>query len=466
MRAGQAAALAGSFALAACADDPPPEVCDPIAQEGCDTGLVCEEVAGGEPACFAPVVARGDVFDLGDDAPVAGARIVALDLNGTPVSSVAISDAEGRYELALPSPRDADGAPAIPQITLRADAPGYQTFPGGLRQALPVDVSTPTVAEDGSYVVESTLTRIGLIGLPEETVGSISGTVELPPETVGVLVVAEDANGRGTSGIADRDGRYAIFNLADGAYTVTAYARGSNYEPAEVTVAGADVAADLALGDAPPSTVSGRVEIVDPGAGVATSVVLVVESTFNEALVRGESPPGLRAPDPGLAPDVTGDFAITGVPAGRYVVLAAFENDDLVRDPDTCIAGTGIVRQAVGADETVEIAESFKVTGALAVVAPGAVAPEEVTGTPTLSWNDDASEDEYRIVVLDSFGQPAWETTQSGSVGSDPSLAYAGATLVPGMYYQFRVTSVRQNGPTQQCEISQTEDLEGVFVYR
>jgi hypothetical protein len=36
-----------------------------------------------------------------------------------------------------------------------------------------------------------------------------------------------------------------------------------------------------------------------------------------------------------------------GVPDGKYVALAAFENDGLVRDPDTSIGGTQIVHLTV-----------------------------------------------------------------------------------------------------------------------
>src|SRR5207247_2420213 len=107
---------------------------------------------------------------------------------------------------------------------------------------------------------------------------------------------------------------------------------------------------DLSIDGARPAhTVSGDVNIVNPGAGTATSVILVVESTFDDALARGDTPPGLRAPAPPAAPNVTGAFSIDGVPDGRYVVLAGFENDNLVRDPDTSIGGTQIVHQQVSA---------------------------------------------------------------------------------------------------------------------
>jgi hypothetical protein len=54
-------------------------VCDPVAQTGCDDGLVCEEVVGGGSNCFeALVVARGSVFNCADASQaIEGARVVA-----------------------------------------------------------------------------------------------------------------------------------------------------------------------------------------------------------------------------------------------------------------------------------------------------------------------------------------------------------------------------------------------------
>src|SRR5678810_1069911 len=105
------------------------DTCDPIAQDGCDDGFVCEVVDGQEaPDCFEPVLVKGNVFDLGDDSAIAAARIVGLDANSSPVSSVSISDDNGDYELMIPTTRKADGTPMGYDVTLRADAAGYQTF--------------------------------------------------------------------------------------------------------------------------------------------------------------------------------------------------------------------------------------------------------------------------------------------------------------------------------------------------
>ncbi len=447
-----------SVTLVACGDDEEKKpACDPVENTGCAAGLVCEFVSGGGSVCADPVVVRGSVFDLGDDAAVEGARIVALDVNGAPLSSVAVSGEDGLYVLVVPHERTNDGAPVPLRLTLRADAAGYQTFPFGIRQALPLD-TTGAVADEDLLVVESAVTSIGLIGLEEGAgTGSISGTVDLPVGRPGVLVVAEK-DGRGVSGIADRDGNYRIFNLAAGSYAVTGYTRGASFDTATADVtADADVDVDLGQSDARTGTVAGKVSIVNPGAGQATSIVLVLESLFDETTLRGESPPGLRSPTPGRQPDVTGSFVIEGVPAGRYVVLAAFENDFLVRDPDTTIGGTQIVHQEVAPGADVVLAESFKVTGALNFLAPLGLEPLAVSAAPQISWEDDSSEDGYELVVYDALGDVAWTHTEPGHSGSDPSVTYGGP-LEPGMYYQVKVRSMKSGTP-----ISQTEDLAGVF---
>jgi hypothetical protein len=162
---------------------------------------------------------------------------------------------------------------------------------------------------------------------------------------------------------------------------------------------------------------------------------------------------------------VSGDFSIQGVPEGRYVVLAAYENDDLVRDPDTNISGTGFVHIEVLAGEAeVVLDESFKVTEALATVAPGANGPETVGSAPTLEWADDSSEDWYDVRVFDAFGEEVWNSLEvPGVSGQDTVKVDYEGPLEPGMYYQFRVSSWRQPGNGDAAPISTTEDLQGVF---
>jgi hypothetical protein len=454
-----------AFALTACGSGSNNNAsCDPVANTGCQASQVCEQKQGGGSLCAEPLVVRGTISDLASGAAVAGARAVALDPNLAPASSVATSAADGTYELAIPSLRTADGKAVNTNVTLRVDASGYQSFPSGLRQALPISTAS-AVESSGKLVVSSSVTNVGLLALQGAGTGIIAGKARVPASRAGVLVVAE--TGAGTSGltaIADTGGDFKIFNVPAGSFTVKAYAKGVNYDPLSANVtAGQTTTVNPAINAAKPaSNVSGSVNIVNPGTGTATSVVLVVESTFNDALARGETPPGLRAPSTGTAPNVTGAFAIAGVPEGRYVVLAAFENDDLVRDPDTSIAGTQLVHIAVTSGSDTAVPTSFKVTGALDVIGPGKDAPEAVTGKPVLTWVDDASENGYTVVVFDAFGNVVWGPTDlPSSQGTNPTVQYAGP-LDKGMLYQFKATSWR-NTNSGRVNISNTEDLRGVF---
>ncbi len=430
--------------------------CDPAANSGCDDNQACELVQD-KPTCVAAVVVVGRVFDLDTTAAIGGARIVALDANGAAVSFVATSGSDGSYTLPIPMARTSAGAPAEDfKITLRADASGYLTFPAGIRPALAFDTSSAVLA-NGRYEIKSSLTDVGLLKLATgPATGTIKGTVAENSTNASVLVVAE-VSGVGYTAIAGRDGDYTIFDVPAGAATVQAYSRGYNYVAKNADVAaGATVDVDLGISDVGPSTVSGSVSIVNGQNGTGTSVILVVESTFKTALARGETPPGLRAPDPGTAPTVNGSFSIAGVPAGRYVVLAAFENDNLVRD-ESGIGGTAIVHQEVVAGQDVTIGDSFKVTGSVDIVSPGATGPESVSGTVTFTWLDDSSEDRYAVTVFDSFGTVVWE---GGTPKSIVTLPYAGPALESGMYYQFRVASIKDPSTV----ISRSEDLKGVFV--
>jgi hypothetical protein len=199
-----AALATAALLLAACSSSsPPPQACDVAAQAGCAAGQACEAVTGGAPACFDPVVVQGTVKELGATTPVAGARVVALAADRAPRSDVAASDAVGGYALRVPAPRDATGRPVQTSLTLRADAQGYQGFPGGLRTALPVDLST-AVHDDAKHqwTVAGALTSLELLADAGGGTAWLRGTVARPPGGVGALVVAETAPGGAGPGTA------------------------------------------------------------------------------------------------------------------------------------------------------------------------------------------------------------------------------------------------------------------------
>src|SRR5262249_25505971 len=158
-------------------------------------------------------------------------------------------------------------------------------------------------------------TEIVLFAAAATGLGSIAGTVtHQAGSSGGALIVAEGPAVVTT--VSDLDGAYVLFNVPAGSYTVSGYAAGLALQPQTgVAVNGGARTApvDLTAGGTGLGSVSGSVNIVNPGMGNATSVVLVVDATFNDVLKRGEVPPGLRAPKTG-APSITNAFQIDGVP--------------------------------------------------------------------------------------------------------------------------------------------------------
>lgn len=462
---GDASSCKDGLECQAVAGSEPKCFCSNDRDTGCDKdlGLVCELIEGGNSGCFAPVSVEGRVFDLGTDAPIEGALVVARDANFAADSGVAVSGPDGKYSLRVRVPRNAEGVPRAKDVTLRADAMGYLTFPSAPRIALPVALDS---ASGDPLVVVGAATDIGMIPLASSTgLGSISGKV-LSDAPRGTLVVAGGTAGQGggVTGVADFDGSYTVFNVPAGTVPVSGYKQGLQLVPTTAAVVASENTAgiDLATADRATSTVTGKVDIVNPGAGKDTSVILVVSETFVPNAARGEAPPGLRAWP------VSGAFSISGVPDGNYVVLAAFENDFLVRDPDTAIGGTAIVEITVAGDTAMP--QSFKVTGALDVVSPDR--EQVVSGTPRFIWVDDSGEESYQLVVFDAYGTKIWEhlslpkvtgsknvEVDYGTAGGSPETAPA---LTPGMLYQFRAMSIKQGG----TPISKTEDLRGTFVYQ
>lgn len=456
----------------------PGESCTLDDEDDCAPGLVCEPLvaeAGDGRVCATPLEIRGSVIDALAGVPIEGARVTAADELGTPVTTVVETDAEGRYALPVSMPRDADAELAgEARWTLLGSARGYLPFPDGLRPALPLDVQEAAPSSDDALapaVIDNPATVIAMISLPAEAAGgvTVSGRVE-GERAAGTLVVAEGPP-RVPVAVADAEGAFVLFDVPAGEITIRGYRQGVELEPRALTVGNADVEglrlSVITDDPAAMATVEGSVVLVESGGGVATSVVLVPSSVYQAAFERGPVPQGLRAPAPPEAPSITNAFAIAGVPAGRYHVLAAFENDGLVRDPDATIAGTQIQEIEVVAGQPLELDASFKITAALALVGPGADAPEEVDGAPTFAWIDDASEDRYELVVYDARGTEVWRDAELPRVngGGTVQVPYGGPALLAGMIYQFRVISW-SDGPQGSTALTRTEDLRGVFSVR
>jgi hypothetical protein len=464
--------------------------CNPADASSCQNGQVCEPVSGGGTVCAGAVQVTGKVYDLADAAPgITGARVVALDASQAPLAPAYTTAAGGQYTITVPATRNADGSPTG-SITLRADAAGYETFPSGLRTAIPVALSTATLTS-GTYQV-GTATDIGLAALPAGSYATLHGTVAAAPSKGGILVVAApEAGGTGVSGFADESGAYDVFNLPVAAggtsWTVKPYAQGANYAVSATSpstspltlMPGDDKEVDFSVGSTVPHTLTGGIQFAGqnlPAAPQTTSVILVVKSTYDSILHRGEAPPGLRDGNATSA-----GFTITGVPDGDYMVLAAFENDGMVQDPgqgstgvyEAVISGGALtavyLNGALQSSQTIQ----FKVTGAVSLSTPFTgtydSAPWPATSsTPSFDWIAYPSTYRYDVEVIDSLGNLACEKT--GIPGNTSPLTFTwnatdcfgAASAAPATWYQL-VVKAYQNGTGGVVEASFSEDLKGVF---
>ncbi|HZZ85605.1 MAG TPA: hypothetical protein VFE30_13785 [Anaeromyxobacteraceae bacterium] len=477
------ACLVAALAATACGGGGSSKPCDPVAQTGCASNQFCETkqaATAGAPsttACFAPVVISGTVTDP-TTSPVTllnDARVVALDSNHAPVSTVAVSAgvgaAAGSYQIAVRAARDSTGKPLQANVTLRADRQGNEPFPGGVRTALPIDLSTATNST-GTWVVSGPLTALQLLPIGVGAGQSfIQGSVSGLPSGAGALVVAEPVGGgSGLTGIADSSGAYSIYNLQQGAqYVVTAYTKGMNYAPVTTPAlaTGVNNVAALQPAAGTGATVAGGLTLIN-GAAAPFQATLVLQSTYNSNLDRGETPPGLT-----VSADSSG-YSFAGVPDGKYVVLAPFGDYGDIR----LLSGTGntaapFVTVSGGVLQTAPA--SFKIAPAVDLVSIGGTSVSATpvvlsAASPVFVWqkaNVDASAATYRVTVYDAFGNVAWGPIDQAAVSGTNTITYKGPSQ-SGMAYQLRIVAIKEaiTVPASYTPLSQTEDLRGVFLFQ
>lgn len=446
------------WGVASCGDD---ESTACVPGDPCPGGWVCAEVRGGEPACFARVRIEGTVTDSTTGDGISHARVVALDASSSACSDAVDSGPDGAWSVEVQAVRDAEGKPLTFPVTLRVDAAGFLSFPLPPRTALPVDLADAVKTGD-VWVVRSAATEVVLIPLAGPLGVTVEGSVG-GDDPDGVLVLAEVGGRAVATAITDLAGEFRLFNVPAGSVSLRGVKAGVAAGPVTIEVESDDVTGVTLPVTEATGVVRGSINLVDVGDAETkqTSVVLVPDSTFVAAAGRGEVPAGLRAAG------VKSAFQIDAVPPGRYAVLAAFENDGLVRDPDLWIAGTEIRRVDVtpGGDADAGV---FKVTAALGVMSPGKDGMEDISDPePLLAWTDDSSEDGYEVRVFDAQGNLVHEDKAVPRVtgGFRVDYKWTGAAMAEGGIYQFRAASYREDPRGNRTFISTTEDLTGVFRF-
>jgi hypothetical protein len=162
-----------------------------------------------------------------------------------------------------------------------------------------------------------------------------------------------------------------------------------------------------------------------------------------------------------------------GVPDGKYIVLAPFGLHGDVRDisgggntaaPQVTIQGGAILGAPPGF-KIIPAVDLLTIGGMAVSATPGIVN----TATPIFAWqktNVDSSADTYRVLVFDSFGNQVWLNDMAAM--STNSVTYGGMPLEAGMVYQLRILAIKDTipVPAKFTQLSQTQDLAGVFVYQ
>ncbi len=270
---------------------------------------------------------------------------------------------------------------------LKVYANGFNPNPGS---GAPI----PVVVKNG----EETLFDIEMD--PSEVVngGTITGTVSSGGTDVsGALVIAESGASY-SSFVTDPDGKYYIYNLTEGAYTIRAFKQNYNCPSVTATAAGGtEVTADpLEMTKDASASISGSITLL------ATS-----NSEVDVALVHpvsGETLPGLSVMT------TNQQYEITGVPDGMLYLRATYANDGKAMDPDWILKNPGALDVSFsGSSKTLD----FSITGAVPLTSPTNT-PEDPTPvsistlTPEFQWEPYSSTSDYVIEVFDSKGNVIW----------------------------------------------------------
>lgn len=395
----------------------------------------------------------GRVTDAATMLPLKDVTIIVFNADdNAPTDNTLTTDANGDFSVDLPAGN----------YFLKLYKQGYQAVPAAGMEAVPFTIEVGASTDQSAQ----------MFAAENKNTGFISGTVGTPAGVSGALVVAEDiANKRAFSSVSARDGRYVIYNVPVGSYTVRAYLAGHSSN---------SVSASAALNA---ETANVNVTLTTSATGKLTGTVRNL-ATGNKDVDISLVHPFTRETIPGLtATSVNLAYTISNIPDGTYIARATFKNDERVMDPDR-IAKFGEPVVSFTGNNSLEL--TFDITGSISIASPTnepstTKAVEVTSTTPTFSWNTYSSTSDYVIEVTDaSTGIVVWGGfDKSGTLplkkivipAAQKSIQYNAdgtasiASLQPGKVYRWRIFASKndQNSSTGWTLISASEDQLGLF---
>lgn len=395
----------------------------------------------------------GRVTDAVSGAALESVRIIVFDANdNSPTGSTLITNANGQFVFEL----------VAGNYFLKFYKQGYEQVPAAGMEAVPFTIEVGKTNDQSVEMFPSTTANSGYI----------TGTVKTTVGLGGALVVAEDnTKTRAYSTVSGSDGRFAIYNIPAGSYSVKAYIAKHNSSSSTVPVvtnAGTDNV-NISLTESTGGKLSGTVRNL--AAGNKDVDVSLAHPLTKETI------PGLTTASVNQA------YTISDIPDGTYIARATYKNDERVMDPDR-IAKFGEPLVSFSGNNNLEL--TFDVTGSVSIVSPTNEAstnnPVEVTSTtPTFTWTAYSSTSDYVIEVTDaSTGSVIWggfdksealpskrlvipSSQTSIQFNADGSASIP--ALVRGKSYRWRIFASKndQNSTTGWTLISASEDQLGLI---
>ncbi|HEX2933790.1 MAG TPA: carboxypeptidase regulatory-like domain-containing protein [Bacteroidales bacterium] len=383
---------------------------------------------------------------------ISNARIIVYDANtNAPVGGGAQTGSDGSFSISLD--------PGTYYLNLSKQ--GYNGVPAA--GTTPVSVTIE--------IGEETISNYQMSASSVVNGGSIAGKVTSGGNVLaGVLVVAS-SGANGYSSVTDINGNYYIYNVPAGTYDVKGFL--SKYNSPSLSVAltaGSESAGNnLAMTSGATGLISGAVSFLATNNGE-------VDVTLTNPLTK-ETIPGL------VTKTQDGQYSISNIPDGVYIVRASFANDNYVVDPDWIIKN-GEPKVTIAANT---ITQNFSVTGSIKLTSPtndsASVKPVEITGaTPIFTWQAYSSTSDYIIEVSDINGNIIWGgfTNNGGTITKNIiipknqlSIVFnsdnkASSTLKTNTIYRWRIYASKDDtsSPTGWKLISVSEEQRGLFMIK
>lgn len=393
---------------------------------------------------------KGVVTELESDIGVGDVNIVVFNAeNNTIVGEGLKTNSDGTFSVEL------DAGNYYLQISKQ----GFEKIPATGITPIIINVVTG----------EDTKVNFSLSPSKEIDAGLISGKVQSEDSPIGVLIIASSETHAYSSTITSTDGSYTILNVPEGNYIVQAFIRDYNSTSQNITVStGTETNnTDITLSKGTSSTVTGTISFLATENGEVD--VALIHPLTKEVI-------------PGLNTRTTdASYEISGVPNGKYIARASFDNDTYVVDPDWIIKNGEPTVDATG--QSIDL--PFSVTGAVTIISPSVdsntITPVEITEIPpTFVWNEYSSTSDYIIEVSDINGNVIWGgfTVDGTTITKNVSVpkgqlsvvfnydGSASESLQVGRIYRWRVFASKDDSKDQNGWklISVSEDQKGLFI--